>query len=490
MKRLILLGILAAALLGVAATASAADIKATGQWIVEAIWSDNFDLVNNKNDNSRSNLNNTEEKFNIWTRVRTQFEFIANENLKGVLATEVGSNKWGSSGTYDLGSTPTVIGVRRAYVDFNWPGTKVNFKAGPLIGVGLPAAVGGGSAIFDEEVSSLVVSAPITDNVSVLGVYARLFSGAGAYSANPTNTHDSMDAFALALPIKFDGFKVTPFGMFAYAENGIFNRSNTVTAHTMGLLAQNASTSMQQGIQSWWGGAAIEMTMFDPFVVKADVNYGSLTSKAAGNDSKKQNNMSGWMLDLSVDYTGLSFMTPQLFFAWSSGEDGNATTGSNSGAGHRMPMVVASSYSLGSFWMSGASGKALAGSTSVGTARSNLANSMGFWTVGLNLKDITFLEGLKHTFTVMYVQGTNSKDIGPVYNTSATDVNNIQYGQTLTTKDSLWEVDLNTSYAIYKELTAYLELGYIAPSFSKSVWGDSNGGDAATKIAVGLGYNF
>jgi len=488
MKRLILLGILAAALLGVAATASAADIKATGQWIVEAIWSDNFDFVSDANNNQRSNLNQNEEKFNIWTRVRTQFEFIANENLKGVLATEVGSNKWGASGTYDVGSTPVAIGVRRAYVDFNWPGTKVNFKAGPMIGVSLPSAVGGGSAIFDEEVSSLVVSAPITDNVSVLGVYARLFSGTGTYGAASAGYHhDTMDAFALALPLKFDGFKVTPFGMFAYAENGIFTRGNNVTAHTLGLLAQNASTSQEQGIQSWWGGAAIEMTMFDPFVVKADVNYGSLTTRSTANGAK-QNNMSGWMCDLTVDYTGLSFMTPQLFFAYTTGEEGNATT--HEGASHRMPMVVASSYSLGSFWMGGASGKMLAGSTNIGTARSNLAASMGFWTVGLNLKDITFLEGLKHTFTVMYVQGTNNKDIGPMYTTAQAATNNIQYGQTLTTKDSLWEIDLNTKYAIYKELTAYLELGYIAPSFSKSVWGDSNGGDAATKVAVGLGYNF
>lgn len=429
--------------------------------------------------------------------MRTEFEFIANENLKGVLATEVSSNKWGASGVYDLGQTPVAIGVRRAYVDFNWPGTKVNIKAGPLIGVSLPAAIGGGSAILDEEISSLVVSAPITDNVSILGVYGRAFSGSAGFAiGGALNTGSYMDAFALAVPLKFDGVKVTPFGMYSYAGQNV-NAANTILGRTsIGLLAQNASLATG-GLQAWWGGAAIEVSMFDPFVFKADVNYGSakLPKNGSGLGAGSMNQRSGWLADLSIAYTGLSFMTPELFFSWTSGEEGNSTT--KDGSSKRMPMLVASNWALGSFFFGGSS---LLGGDLISPAREGLATQLGFWALGLNLKDITFLEGLKHTFTVMYVQGTNNRDIGlasTAYANTAVGGNSQQIrgsgvvlGRTLTTKDSLWEVDLNTKYQIYKELTAYLELGYIAPSISKSVWGDSIKSMEATKVAVGVGYTF
>jgi len=46
MKRLLLLGIVAAFVLGLAAVASAADIKATGEWYIDADWIGGHNLAN------------------------------------------------------------------------------------------------------------------------------------------------------------------------------------------------------------------------------------------------------------------------------------------------------------------------------------------------------------------------------------------------------------------------------------------------------------
>jgi hypothetical protein len=106
---------------------------------------------------------------------------------------------------------------------------------------------------------------------------------------------------------------------------------------------------------------------------------------------------------------------------------------------------------------------------------------MGFWTVGLSLTDIqSFAQGLTHDFHVLYVKGTNDKDLGVAGKT---------LGSYLTDDDSLWEVDFNTAYAVYDELTLYGQLGYINSDFDKDVWGTNVDNDAF-KVATGVVYKF
>lgn len=179
MKRLIMLAVLCAFVLS-AAAASAADIKASGAFTVEAVWKSNWDFKDGSTARDRSSA------FDIEQRADVVFEFIANENLKGVLFLRYGTGKWGQ-GSFALGagdSGQTVsntaaagtngvsgsrIAVRRAYIDFNWPDTTINVKAG-YQAVTLPNAFGGGSMILDEEVASAVVSGAITDNVATSSV--------------------------------------------------------------------------------------------------------------------------------------------------------------------------------------------------------------------------------------------------------------------------------------------------------------------------------
>ena len=55
------------------------------------------------------------------------------------------------------------------------------------------------------------------------------------------------------------------------------------------------------------------------------------------------------------------------------------------------------------------------------------------------------MENLSHALSVTYVQGTNNKHNGPDFNDGY-----------LTTKDSLVEIDFNTTYNIYQNLATVL----------------------------------
>ena len=169
MKKLSILAVLAIFVLGMAASASAAEIKATGKWQIEATWRGDNDFVKNA-----KGTNTEEAPFNIEQRMRTAFEFIANENLKGVLDTQIGTANWGT-GAMGLGAGRSVVTtsaaagadsaghgnimLRRGYVDFKWPNTKVNFLVGYQT-LSLPSAFGGGSPVLDDQLAAAVAVVP------------------------------------------------------------------------------------------------------------------------------------------------------------------------------------------------------------------------------------------------------------------------------------------------------------------------------------------
>ncbi|MCM0754170.1 outer membrane homotrimeric porin [Desulfovibrio aminophilus] len=465
MKRLVLLATLLAFVLGMAASAHAVTMKASGQYIIEFLVSDNFDL--NENANTASDRNGD---FNVFQRFRTQFDFIANENLKGVLATEIGDSadnqRWGGA-NFHFHDRDNSFRIRRAYIDFKIPDTKIANRVG-FQGVNLPAAYGGGSLILDDEVAGVFTTIPVIDEVSVVAGYARLYDFDNTDSVSGTS-NTSVDAGALIVPVKLDGFKFAPFFMYAYAGGAAVQEfgagTNGSARMVRGLTSQGSNL---EGRKVYWGGTSFEMTYFDPIKVMADVNYGSASGVGDVDDR------SGWMFDLAVDYTGFDFMTPELFFAWTSGEDDKTTNGSE-----RMPILTARNWGVGSFFFNGDS---LIEGTPNGTTD---ARQLGFWAVGLQLKDISFIEKLKHTFIVMYAKGTNDENL-------VAGGNYYSYGYTLTEKDHIWEVDLNNSYKLYDELTLTFDLGYINNGYDKDVWASSatrNPADAY-KLSTGLKYEF
>ncbi|MHC1751271.1 outer membrane homotrimeric porin [Humidesulfovibrio sp.] len=469
-KRIALsLALLAGLAMG-ATTANAADVKATGSWQVDAVFSGNTFF-----DGAPTN----QKTVGIDQRIRTAFQFIANENLKGVLEVQYGTGSWGGSEGLRLGDNGAGRGVatadnalhlRKAYIDFNWPGTKNRFLVGHQ-SLSLPSAMFGGSAILDHHMSAAAAIVPITDSISLVGGYTRPFDANNDGTTTTNNNHGtSTDAVFLYSNMNFTGFSVNPF--LAYANAG----ARTVDASTGGnnvdgLTAPGITTN--DGARAYWAGTSFNVTLLDPFKIRGDINYGKATYN---NGLSSDSGRSGWLADIAVEYTGLSMMTPEAFFVYSSGEDG--TTGKS----ERMPVLAAQNWAVGSFWMQGGD--------AINANYTTPSNSLGFWAAGLSLKDIKLIDKLSHTFNVIYFKGTNDKDI-----ISATGLTaGANYGRVLTDKDSLVEIDLNSKYQIYEELSLGLELGYIFTDFDKNVWAAAGASDIidqnAYKAAFMLNYSF
>lgn len=451
MKRLTLLAVALVMVLGMAVSASAApEVSISGNLLVNAVWKDNWDF----------NKDNTDSSFDIVERADLYFTVTANENLKGVLGLRSDKGTWGGA-QFGLdnpgGSNGAKLNIRDAYIDFNWPGTDLNVKAG-VYTVGLPAAVGGGSKILGERAGAVMVSAPVTDNVSVLAGYTRLYK-------NNTELGET-DGYLVAVPLSFEGVSATPY--FLYAKSGV-NSDTWMMNYSYDLDDNDVSDVTFNDISGYWLGTDFTMSILDPFILKADVAYGHATAKPFTQAGLEGDEMtaSGWLFDAAVEYTGFDFMTPELFFAYTTGEDDDADDS------ERMA-VLNSDWAVGSFFFGG--GSITSDDINEGD------NVMGFWTVGLSLKDIqSFAQGLTHTVHVLYAKGTNDND------STLAKLGGV--GTQLLEDDSLWEVDFNTDYKIYDELTLYTQLGYIKADFDEDNW-NATIDDTAWKIATGVVYKF
>jgi len=488
-KKFALLLVLLASMVIGAGSAAAAQMKASGTWQVDAYWVNNADFLKGPGGEDKT--------FEVEQRMRTAFQFIANENLKGVLETQIGTGAWGN-GMFSIGAGRTPSGtavngvgadaantgnimLRKGYIDFKWPGTKVNFLVG-YQSLSLPAALGGGSAILDDHLAAAAVVVPVNENLSFTGGYGRVFD-AQTFGSGTTATFNgggtSTDAAFLIADIKAGGFQVTPFAMYA---NGGHQTVTSTTGLTSlgGFTGPNASYS--EGVRAYWGGVSFVMDVLNPFKVMADFNYG----KATWNNPRQNGadgGRSGYLFDVAVDYTGLSMVTPSLWFAYTSGEDGNSSKGS--GKSERMPVVAAQNFAYGSFW--------LQGGDTINASYNTPGGSLGYWALGLSFKDLKLIDKLSHTIHLIYFKGTNDEDY---LKESGGNVRNANYGSFLTKKDSLFEVDVNSKYQIYDQLALMLELGYISANFDKDVWSTATGfnrGDlsqAAYKAALMLQYRF
>ena len=114
----------------------------------------------------------------------------------------------------------------------------------------------------------------------------------------------------------------------------------------------------------------------------------------------------------------------------------------------------------------------------------------GTWGIVAELKDISFMENLTHAIQVGYYRGTNNsgmlvKNGGTV--ASMTGIGNDLY---LTQHDRMWEVNLDTQYQIYKDLTLAFELGYINLDYDENLWGSDTYHENNFKAAMSLNYKF
>ena len=482
MKKLMTLALAAAMMLGAATGANAIDFKAKGQWIMSFDYGmhGNFGESKAKNNSGFKN----EDEFEARQRVRLQLDAVASEALSGTVFFEIGDQVWGQNDNGGaLGADGKVVELKRAYIDWMVPQTDLKVRMG-IQGIALPSFTTNASQIMDDDVAAISLNYQFNENVGLTAFWARPYNDNGGYSSRwdgnnyDQNYMDNMDMFAVLLPLTFDGVKVTPWVMYAAMGPGMFNDGGTkLNGNAWG----RASAGMVSGFQgtdwndsygnAFWAGVTGEVTYWDPFRIAWDVNYGS----ASYEDQKM--NREGWLASLLLEYK-LDWGTPGLYGWYSTGDDNNPRNGSE-----RMPVVSANGNNqFSNFAFNGnpyIAREGILGSTMVGT-----------WGIGARLKDVSFLEDLKHTLRVNFMGGTNApkmaKYVGDYAPFEKRGVQAVAEGgfsydpMYLTTEDYALEIGLTNTYKMYDNFTVMLDAAYVALWLddSTSTWGKNPGRSA------------
>ena len=479
MKKLMTLALAAAMMLGAATGASAIDFKAKGQWIMSFDYGmhGNFGESKAKNNSGFKN----EDEFEARQRVRLQLDAVASEALSGTVFFEIGDQVWGDNDNGGaLGADGKVVELKRAYIDWMVPQTDLKVRMG-IQGIALPSFTTNASQIMDDDVAAISLNYQFNENVGLTAFWARPYNDNAGYKSSDAgstkwdNYMDNMDMFAVLLPLTFDGVKVTPWVMYAAMGPGMFDNFAKDPGNAWG----RASAGMQSGFKgtdwndsygnAFWAGVTGEVTYWDPFRIAWDVNYGS----ASYEDQKM--NREGWLASLLLEYK-LDWGTPGLYGWYGSGDDSNPRNGSE-----RMPVVSANGNNgFSNFAFNGnpyIAREGVLGTTMVGT-----------WGIGARLKDVSFLEDLKHTLRVNFMGGTNApkmakyiRDYGnPYAKHGVSDV--ARYATAydpmyLTTDDTALEIGLTNTYKMYDNFTVMLDASYVALWLedSRSVWGKNPG---------------
>ena len=509
MKKLMTLALAAAMMMGVATGANAIDFKAKGQWIMSFDYGMHGNFGESKAKNN-SGFGKHEDEFEARQRVRLQLDAVASEALSGTVFFEMGDQIWGQDSTGGaLGADGRVVELKRAYIDWMVPQTDLKVRMG-IQGLALPSFTTNASQIFDDDVAAVSLNYQFNENVGLTAFWARPYNDNAGYKssdAGPTkwdNYMDNMDMFAVLLPLTFDGVKVTPWVMYAAMGPGMFDFKRNPDGVPTGLASfgnawGRASAGMISGFKgtdwndsygnAFWAGVTGEVTYWDPFRIAWDVNYGS----ASYEDQKM--NREGWLASLLLEYK-LDWATPGIYGWYGSGDDSNPKNGSE-----RMPVVSANGNNgFSNFAFNGnpyIAREGVLGTTMVGT-----------WGIGARLKDVSFVEDLKHTLRVNFMGGTNAPKMAKYvsHNSFKDSASVTQYGTSydpmyLTTDDYALEIGLTNTYKMYDNFTVMLDASYLALWLddSRSTWGKNpmanfaKGGDGvydAWNVNLSFVYSF
>lgn len=490
MKKLCTLLLAAGLVFGAATGASAIDFQAKGQWLMGfGVQDTNF--IHKTRDADGKKATNTNDKFGAVQRLRLQLDAVASESLSGTVGFEIGTTTWGQAESGGaLGADATnVIKLKRAYLDWMVPETDLKFRMG-IQGVTLPN-VAGGSAVMDTDVAGITANYKFNDTVSLTALWARPlndnFDGKrtiGRQNSNRAGYLDNLDLFSLMVPVTLDGFSITPWAMLGMKgansmegieewqgrEDGFSTKDGNLHYSLYpypGLRGRDEIGGTSKGYGTlFWAGLPFSITAFDPLNIEVDLNYGYSegmgrywAEKGVGADAvskRSSTERQGWLAKALVEYK-MDWGVPGIFGWYASGDDGNPRNGSE-----RMPSVVPMA-NMTSFMGDGNYGWAW---------QDFCLDYAGTWGVGLQLRDMSFVEDLSHTFRVAYWGGTNSTGmVKYMENAWAWDKGmGSNTGPYLTTNDGLLEFNLVNNYKMYENFDINLELSYIANFVDNDTW--------------------
>ncbi len=362
----------------------------------------------------QDNEDAAEDHFKIASRARTQFEFVANEHLKAVTELEFFKQTWGDKDA-QIGENFNVK-ARDAYIVFDVPNTPVNVQAG-FQGFATPSATEW-FAPYDDNAGGIVVAAKFND---MMTLNLAWFRPNDESAKNSAVTHDETDMFYVDLAVAGDGFEVTPW--ILYSDGG----KNSNGDLDIFYLAVSGSVSM-----------------FDPLTLAADLYYGKAEVGSNSIDSF------GGIVSASY---AMDMFTPELYLGYFSGPDKD----------YNMLVPVSADTYKTTFLFDGSS----LGGGNVGDLGNNgFVIATQSFILGAALKDISFIECMKHSLDLVYLKGTGD-DVHPGWNEDC----------------DIFSIDFNTKYQIYEQLAAIAEIGYA--KF------DRKGGDLNSfGLTFGIKYDF
>lgn len=488
------LAFMLAGLLLLACEAHAIDFQIKGKWNIGFGVADPYFTKNHKDNRGVSHKTNTQDTFAARQRLFLQLDAVASEDLSGTVQLFTGPQKWGYAAQGGaLGADGTVMRLRQAYIDFKIPDTTITTRMG-VQNFAMPYAAGG-SAVFDLRGTAVNAHMDITENVGLTAIWFRPFNDnynpdiPGFRDGNdPAGYLDNMDLFAISVPINFDGLSVNPWVMYGmqgrntgrfpdYRYNGLADGDPAITmtpylnaqADGGGLnVVRYGQTSKTYG-SLFWAGLPIKLTMLEPWNIEFDFNYG-FVEEMGRFDVMVRNNPNeirhgstqrqGWLAKALVEYA-FDWGVPGIFGWYGSGDDGNVKNGSE-----RMPSVCPYVF-MTSFMGDGNLGWGPAGDY----LDLNVSMS-GTWGVGFQLRDISFIEDITHTFRVAWWGGTNSPAMVKYMNNAYAweSTSNHFDGPYMTVNDGLLEFNLVNVYKVYENFDINLELGYIANYMDGDTW--------------------
>ncbi len=361
------------------------------------------------------------ENFNAATRIRFGFDYIASEDLSATILFQYRHTNWGNNGN-DFTADPSIFGddskdhfrMRLAYIDWTIPSTDVKVRMGRQAVVAPSYAFG--SAVLDGRADAVSVNGNINENISLGLAWLRLDSEQGL----PNDGRKDADAVMLNAEFAYDGFKVAPWAMYAYKDTAA--------------MSYVPANMLPYEANSFVVGASAELNMFDPFVFAVDALYSNVSydDMSAG----LEDSFDGFYVAAKASYK-FSNGVAALGGWYATGDD---DTNNDNGF-----VLLDGGFSASTILF----GDNIIGCDDYNTMFNN-DSPFGTWGVIAEYAGFSFLENLSHTARVVYLQGTADKDI------ESRDLFSKP-----TEDDTLIEVDFNSTYQIYKNFSATLELGYV-----------------------------
>lgn len=447
---------------------AAADFQALGHWMF------GIDASNVYGQRQRDR----KDAFQAVQRLRTQLEFKTEPGLAGVLQFEIGKAEWGkASEGAALGTDGKDIKVRYAWLDWVLPGWGAKIRMG-LQPVNMPAFVNG-SPLFSEDAAAITVAQPLGESFALSAFWARA-SSANAPMTTGKNGLGDLDFFGISLPYSGEELNWSPYGMLAVVGKNSFGRdefsagswhflpyksslrtvaTNLLPLGALDILANPALAAQlkDHSLAGWLGlGGAWK---HGPWKLAAELaggiaDFGKARMHGRNFEAKRQGWYGAALLDCRLDW-----LTPGLLAWYSSGDDDNPWNGSE-----RMPVgksanrnwkVLSLAYDGTPFCPAGGAQILSPNGTMIGS-----------WGIVAQLRDISFVDKLKHTLRYGYIRGTNSPDMA----SNVAFFHDDSPGGYLTQKDFAHEIDFITRYKIFENLTLILDMAWLQVNWNKNAW--------------------